>query len=149
MATKLAVMIVPGSFTTPDLYDSLVDGLKNHGYEAYVYGLPSASRKPPEEAATLADDAAFFHDKLTQLTDAAKDVVVLGHSYGGAVITETVDGLTEKREGKGRVIGMIYLSALVPQEGQSLASMTAHLGFDFIKSEVSLSPLECAGRRNP
>lgn len=143
MSTKPAVIIVPGSFTTPDWYDSLVNGLKSKGYEAYVYALPSTSRKPPEEAATLADDADFFHKKLTELTNAGKDVVVLGHSYGGAVITETVHGLTEKRDGKGRVVGLIYLSALAPLEGQSLASMTAHLEFDFIKAEVSELHVGC------
>lgn len=52
------------------------------------------------------------------------------------MITEAVQGLTAKRVGKGRVLGMVYLTAAALKEGQSLGEVTADLGFDFIKMDV-------------
>ena len=138
-SSKPTILIVPGSFSPAHFYSPVVNGLNASGFETFVYDLPSASRKPPEHAATLAEDAMFFNGVLTSLCDAEKNVVVLGHSYGGSVISECVKGLMAKRDGKGRVVGLIYLTALVPLVGQSLAEMSAHLGFDFIKADVSLT----------
>ena len=107
-------------------------------FDAYTHDLPSASRKPPQPAATLAEDAMYFNGILTGLCDAGKDVVVLGHSYGGSVLTESVRNLTEKAEGRGRVVGMIYMTALVPKVGQVIGSITAHLDMD-----VSIKPGVC------
>jgi pimeloyl-ACP methyl ester carboxylesterase len=45
------------------------------------------------------------------------DVVLVGHSYGGMVIT----GVAEKAA--GRLAHLVYLDAFAPQDGQSLADM--------------------------
>jgi len=42
------------------------------------------------------------------------DVVLVGHSYSGMVITGVADRAPE------RVIGLVYLDAFVPEDGQSL-----------------------------
>jgi len=46
-----------------------------------------------------------------------EDVVLLGHSYGGMPITGTADQLAE------RVSALVYLDAIVPEDGQSLFSI--------------------------
>lgn len=45
-----------------------------------------------------------------------QDVVLVGHSYGGMVITGAADAL------RGRVRHLVYLDAAVPADGDSLAS---------------------------
>jgi len=45
------------------------------------------------------------------------DIVLLGHSYGGMVITGVADRVPEK------IKQMIYLDAFVPENGQSVASL--------------------------
>jgi pimeloyl-ACP methyl ester carboxylesterase len=45
-------------------------------------------------------------------------VVLVGHSYGGSVITAVADGLP------AAVNGLVYLDAFVPENGQSCYSMT-------------------------
>jgi pimeloyl-ACP methyl ester carboxylesterase len=42
------------------------------------------------------------------------DVVLLGHSYGGMVITAVADKIAEK------IAALVYLDAFVPENGQSL-----------------------------
>jgi len=47
-----------------------------------------------------------------------KDVVLIGHSYGGMVATGVADRIP------GRLARVIYLDAFVPEDGQSLAMLT-------------------------
>ena len=42
------------------------------------------------------------------------DVVLLGHSYGGMVITAVADTMPDK------IAALVYLDAFVPEDGQSL-----------------------------
>jgi pimeloyl-ACP methyl ester carboxylesterase len=46
-----------------------------------------------------------------------RDVLLIGHSYGGMVATGVADRLRE------RIAQLIYLDAFVPQDGQSLLSL--------------------------
>ena len=45
------------------------------------------------------------------------DVVLVGHSYGGMVITGVADRLP------GKVAGLVYLDAIVPRDGESLVDL--------------------------
>ena len=45
------------------------------------------------------------------------DVVLVGHSYGGMVITGVADALPDK------ITSLVYLDAFVPENGQSLVSL--------------------------
>ena len=141
ISTKPTILIGPGSFSPASIYHDLTSGLKANRFEVFIYDLPSASRKPSQQAATLAEDAMFFNGVLTSLCDAGKDVIILGHSYGGMVISECARGLTTKHGGRGRVVGLVYMTALVPLEGQSLGVMTAVVGLDFVKADVGFFSL--------
>lgn len=54
----------------------------------------------------------------TVLFENLHDVVLLGHSYGGMVVTGVADSIP------GRIRQLVYLDAFVPEDGQSVA--TAH-----------------------
>ena len=77
-----------------------------------------------------------------------RDVVLVGHSYGGMVITGTADRVPE------RVGQLAYLDGALPENGESLAAMTPEL-MDALHSqaqvidgvEVVLCPGPDAGRR--
>ncbi|MPZ59247.1 MAG: alpha/beta fold hydrolase [Rhizobiales bacterium] len=43
-----------------------------------------------------------------------RDVILIGHSYGGMVVTGVAD------RARGRIAQLVYLDAFVPQDGQSL-----------------------------
>ena len=47
-----------------------------------------------------------------------RDIVLVGHSYGGMVVTGAVDHIAD------RIAHLVYLDAFLPNDGQSLHAMT-------------------------
>ncbi len=120
------------------MYRDLADYLEmKDGLEVHVHDLLSASRCPPEEPAGLREDANFFHNKLEELCNAGKGVVVLCHSYGGLVATDAAFGLGQEertRNGmKGGIIRIVYLTCIVGLVGDSSADVCKNVPkFDFM-----------------
>ncbi|KIX01401.1 uncharacterized protein Z518_09127 [Rhinocladiella mackenziei CBS 650.93] len=123
MAPQPSIVIVPGSFSFASMYYGLVNKIQEHGYEVFVNNLPSASRNPPEEPASMNDDAVFFRGIIENLANQGKDVLVMTHSYGGLVGTEAVKGVGKaERQAKGHdggVVRLVYLTSSVLAEGAS------------------------------
>ncbi|OAP55372.1 hypothetical protein AYL99_10345 [Fonsecaea erecta] len=123
-----SIVIIPGSFSTAQMYYEVVDEIKklSGSDSVFVNNLPSASRNPPEEPATLEDDATFFRAIVEKLADQGKDVVLVAHSYGGVVGTETLRGVGKaERQARGQsggVVRIVYLSAHVLEAGVSVKS---------------------------
>ncbi|KAH8700115.1 Alpha/Beta hydrolase protein [Talaromyces proteolyticus] len=122
MSQKPSIVIIPGSFTGPDIYSNFASLLRGRGYEVIVGILQSANRTRPEKAATLQEDAAYFRGVAETLASQGKDVVVVGHSYGGVVATESVKGVIKtEREAHGKaggVVRVVYLVSVVADIGQ-------------------------------
>jgi pimeloyl-ACP methyl ester carboxylesterase len=94
-STHATLVIVPGSFSFSHFYDPLVNPLRSKGYDIHVldppaypqaelewqkkYGNEATKPAPP----TMYDDAKFTADAIEKLVEEGKDVVVMGHSYGG------------------------------------------------------------------
>ena len=123
MVSKPSIVIIPGSFSGASMYYELVDQVQQLGCEVFVNNLPSASRNPPEEPASLHDDAVFFRGIIQTYADQGKDVLVLGHSYGGVVATECAEGIDKASRTSrglcGGVVRIAYLAAVVPALGVS------------------------------
>ena len=124
MASKPAIVLIPGSFSVASMYYPLQDLLAAAGHNVYVNTLPSASRNAPESPASLGDDSEFFGKILQRIADQGEDIIVLGHSYGGMVASESARGLgkTERlaQGRKGGIVRLIFLAAIVLPEGQSV-----------------------------
>src|ERR1700692_2065691 len=77
--------------------------LKKDGYNVSIVQNPTLS---------LADDVA-----VTKRTLASQDgpVILVGHSYGGAVITEAGND--------PKVVGLVYITAFAPDKGESVATL--------------------------
>jgi pimeloyl-ACP methyl ester carboxylesterase len=56
-----------------------------------------------------------------------RDVILVGHSYGGMVITAVADRIPE------RIARLVYLDAMLPVDGESVMSMRPGGGVDFEK----------------
>jgi pimeloyl-ACP methyl ester carboxylesterase len=63
------------------------------------------------------------------------DVVLVGHSYGGMVVTGVADKLPEK------IASLVYLDAFVPENGQSLAELAPPEPKPQAASDYTLAPL--------
>ena len=97
------IVLVHGGFVDGSGWEGVYKILKNDGYAVAIVQNPTIS---------LADDVA-----VTKRTIATQDgpVILVGHSYGGAVITEA--GTDPK------VAGLVYVAAFAPDKGESVSSL--------------------------
>jgi pimeloyl-ACP methyl ester carboxylesterase len=75
-------------------------------------GLPAVAVQNP--LSSIADDVASTN-RLINMQDGP--VLLVGHSYGGAVITEAGNN--------PKVVGMVYVAAFAPEEGETLGGMAS------------------------
>jgi pimeloyl-ACP methyl ester carboxylesterase len=100
------VVLVHGGFVDGSGWEGVYTWLKRDGYTVDIVQNPTNS---------LAGDVAYTKRAL-----AAQDgpVILVGHSYGGVVITEA--GTDPK------VVGLVYVAAFAPDKGESVASLIAN-----------------------
>jgi hypothetical protein len=135
MTTKTppTFLLSTGSFALPAMYEPLLNLLPPH-LTLLVPHLPTVSpgkdQSGPVPPPTMYDDAAMLRSHILRLADdEGKDVVLLGHSYGGVPATEALKGVTkaerEKEGKKGGVVRVGYLTCIVPRKGESAMEMLA------------------------
>ena len=102
MATA-AVVLVHGGFVDGSGWEDVYKILKKDGYKVSIVQNPTSS---------LLDDVAATKRILARQK---LPVILVGHSYGGAVITEAGND--------PRVAGLVYIAAFAPDKGESVASL--------------------------
>ena len=97
------VVLVHGGFVDGSGWEGVYRALRRDGFAVSVVQNPTIS---------LADDVA-----VTRRVVAAQDgpVILVGHSYGGAVITEAGND--------PKVVGLVYIAAFAPDRGESVATL--------------------------
>ena len=97
------IVLVHGGFVDGSGWEGVYKILKDRGYNVSVVQNPTTS---------LADDVA-----ATKRILAAQDgpAILVGHSYGGAVITEAGN--------HPKVAGLVYITAFAPDKGESVATL--------------------------
>ncbi|MCJ1384566.1 hypothetical protein MMC17_007683 [Xylographa soralifera] len=130
--SKPSILLVPDSFTLPELYDPIVNAVAAKGYEIQALHLPSVGLKTgPREGPppSMYEDAALIAKEVEKLADEGKDVLLIAHSYGGIPATESTKGLgAEERQKdgkKGGIVALAYITALVPALGVSAMGVLA------------------------
>lgn len=111
MATT-TVVLVPGGFTGAWMWADVVELLEREHLAAVALELPTIGAGSAD--ADFYADARVVREALDQLSP---PVLLCGHSYGGAVITEAAAGPHPA------VRHLVYLTAAVPDAGDSLASL--------------------------
>jgi pimeloyl-ACP methyl ester carboxylesterase len=102
-ALALSIVLVHGGFVDGSGWEAVNNILQKDGYNVAVVQNPTI---------TLADDVAF----TKRVIDAAPGPVLLvGHSYGGVVITEAGND--------AKVKGLVYVAAFAPEKGESVDSL--------------------------
>ncbi|GAB3972289.1 alpha/beta hydrolase [Actinoallomurus acanthiterrae] len=101
--TTPTVVLVHGAFADAASWSGVIAELQEHGVPVVA---------PPNPLRGLASDAAYIASVAAQIDG---PVVLVGHSYGGAIIT--VAGAAEN------VVGLVYVAAYVPEEGESLGEL--------------------------
>lgn len=96
------VVLVHGVWADGSSYSRVIPLLLNEGYTVWAVQLPLTTH--------LADDVTAALGVIQQVTG---PTVLVGHSYGGAVITNAGAGLSN-------VVGLVYCSAFAPDVGEVL-----------------------------
>ena len=102
-ASEISVILVHGGFVDGSGWESVYKILKKDGYSVAIVQNPTLS---------LSDDVEVTKRVLAQQKG---PVILVGHSYGGVVITEAGND--------PRVAGLVYIAAFAPDKGESVGSL--------------------------
>jgi pimeloyl-ACP methyl ester carboxylesterase len=97
------IVLVHGAWTDGSGWQGVHGSLRARGYKVSIVQNPLTS---------LADDVAAVDRVLARQNGAT---LLVGHSYGGAVITEAGNA--------ANVAGLVYVAAFVPDAGESVDSL--------------------------
>jgi pimeloyl-ACP methyl ester carboxylesterase len=97
------IVLVHGGFVDGSGWEEVYKTLKKDGYNVSIVQNPTIS---------LADDVAVTRRVLETQTG---PVILVGHSYGGAVITEAGND--------PKVAGLVYIAAFALDDGESVSSL--------------------------
>jgi pimeloyl-ACP methyl ester carboxylesterase len=98
------IVLVHGAFAAPAGWGEVVDALHKDGYRTATPALGLNS---------VAEDVAIVRSTLDAIPG---DKILVGHSYGGFVITDAAAGRTDVR-------GLVYTAAFVPDSGETITSL--------------------------
>jgi pimeloyl-ACP methyl ester carboxylesterase len=108
MSAKPTVLLVHGFWGDATHWAKVIVELHRRGFESIkAVELPLTS---------LADDAARTQQMIKQIDG---PVLLVGHSYGGAVLSEAGD--------LPNVVGLVFVAAFAPDKGESLATISARV----------------------
>jgi pimeloyl-ACP methyl ester carboxylesterase len=137
------IVLVHGAFASPAGWGEVADALHKDGYQTAT---------PTLGLASVADDVATVRSTLDSIPG---DKILVGHSYGGFVITNAASGRTDVR-------GLVYTAAYVPDSGETINSLSigftpgaflAHLvfapSFPFVIVDPQFFPEDFAQDLNP
>ena len=102
-AVKPTIVLVHGAFADATGFSAEIASLEADGYPVLA---------PADPLRGLTSDSDYIRSVLATIPG---PVVLVGHSYGGAVITNAA-------RGADNVVALVYLAAFVPDEGTSVAT---------------------------
>jgi pimeloyl-ACP methyl ester carboxylesterase len=102
--TKPTIVLVHGGWADSSGWNSEVSALQQRGYPVIA---------PANPLRGLASDAAYLRSILQTIDG---PIVLVGHSYGGAVITNAAVGVPQ-------VKALVYIAGFAPDQGESLLQL--------------------------
>lgn len=99
--TPLTVVLVHGAFADASSWTGVIERLRGRGISVTA---------PANPLRGISIDSAYLVSLLDQIPG---PVLVVGHSYGGAVITNAATNAKN-------VVGLVYVAAFAPDEGETL-----------------------------
>ncbi|OYY76414.1 MAG: alpha/beta hydrolase [Sphingomonas sp. 28-62-20] len=103
MANPVSIVLVHGAFVDGSGWQAVQAQLSDEGHEVLIVQNPTITLEGDVAATEQAISAARF------------PVILVGHSYGGAVVTEAGDN--------PKVKAIAYIAAFVPDVGESVAAL--------------------------
>jgi pimeloyl-ACP methyl ester carboxylesterase len=106
-APKPTVVLVHGSFADASSWSAVIPALQKRGYPVVAAANPLQG---------LAGDSTYLKNELAQIKG---PIVLVGHSYGGLVISNAATG-------NPNVKALVYIAAFAPLQGETGNQLIAH-----------------------
>ena len=103
---KPSIVFIHGAWADGSSWSRVISILQQQGYTVYA---------PANPLRGLTSDAAYIASFLQSISG---PIILVGHSYGGAVITNAATG-------NPNVKALVYIDAFAPDQGESLASLSS------------------------
>jgi len=109
-SSKPTIVMVHGAWSDASPFAAVSNQLRDDGYRVVAFANPLRA---------LGSDTAYLESFLETRTSGP--VILVGHSYGGAVIGGAAAADDD-------VKALVYLNAFVPEEGENILELAAHAG---------------------
>ena len=109
-ASKPTIVMVHGAWSDASPFDAVGAQLREDGYRVVNFANPLRD---------LSSDTAYLESFLDTRTTGP--VVLVGHSYGGAVVSGAASADAD-------VKALVYLNAFVPEAGETILDLASHAG---------------------
>jgi pimeloyl-ACP methyl ester carboxylesterase len=120
---KPTIVLEHGAWVNTGSWDAVTALLQADGYTVDA---------PPNPLQGLPYDSAYLADFLHSISG---PIILVGHSYGGAVITNAATG-------DSQVKALVYVDAFVPAQGQTLAQLlAAYPGSCAVPANLTVVPI--------
>ncbi|PYH92043.1 alpha/beta-hydrolase [Aspergillus ellipticus CBS 707.79] len=133
--SKPTIVLVHGAWHTPPNYSRFISALQSRGFTVHCPHLPSCSNTRPPTA-TYTDDVAVVRTLVQDLSQKGDRILMIMHSYGGAIGTDAIQDLDVPSRATaglpGGVTHLLYLCAYMQPPGRSV--------FDVVE-EANMTPL--------
>ena len=103
---KPTIVLVHGAWADASSWSPVIERLQSEGYTVYA---------PPDPLRGIASDAAYLDSFLKPIHG---PIVLVGHSYGGAVITNAATTVPQ-------VKALVYVDAFIPDQGQTILQLVS------------------------
>ena len=106
-APKPTIVLVHGSYADASSWSAVIPSLQKRGYPVIAAANPLRG---------LPEDTAYLKNTLAQVKG---PIVLVGHSYGGMVISDAATG-------NPNVKALVYIAAFAPLQGETLQQLISH-----------------------
>ncbi len=114
------IVLVHGAFADGSCWSKVITQLQAKGYNVIAVQNPLTSLK---------DDVAAAKRAIARMDS---PILLVAHSYGGMVISEAGND--------PKVAGLLYVAALVPEEGQTANAVNASMPSTGVEKEFQVGP---------
>lgn len=119
MSEPATYVFVPGGFSSGADFAVIAEQLRRKGRRVFALTLTGLGERVHLLSPQTGLETHIRDVTNTLLFNGLDDVILVGHSYGGMVITGAADRMPE------RISTLVYLDALVPRHGESALQAAA------------------------
>lgn len=118
------IVLVHGAWADASAWHGVTPLLQEKGYSVIEVNLPGHGK---DETSFATITLQSYVDAVKKAIGSKKDIILVGHSMAGLVISQTAESIP------GQIKKLIYLSAFLPRNGESLLTLAhqdpdSHIG---------------------